>query len=62
MRTKLPELVKCDWCANELVHRYAVTYDGEYIGKRCSPYAWAAIVYPQTYEANKALAIRRFAN
>jgi hypothetical protein len=56
----LPELVKCDWCENELVHRYAVKYDGEWVGLRCAPYAWAAIVNPQTYEANRAIAVRRF--
>ena len=62
MNNKQPELVNCDWCANESVHRYAVKYDGELIGKRCQPYAWAAIVNPQTYEANRAIADRRLAN
>jgi len=55
-------MVNCDWCANELVHRYAVKYNRESIGKRCEPYAWAAIVKPETYEANRAIAVRRFAN
>ena len=55
------ELVNCNWCANELVHRDAVKYDGELIGKRCQPYAWAAIMNPGTYEANRAIAVRRFA-
>ena len=61
-KKNLPEMVNCDWCANELVHRYAVKYNGELIGKRCKRYAWAAIVKPETYEANRAIAVRRFAN
>ena len=61
-KKNLPEMVNCDWCANELVHRYAVKYNGELIGKRCERYAWAAIVKPETYEANRAIAVRRFAN
>jgi len=57
--SKPDELIECDWCVVNLVHRHGFTYDGAHICNRCSPYAWAAVVHPETYGANKAIAIRR---
>ena len=60
--TKQSEMVDCQWCKSTKVHIYAVKYDGELLCRKCQSYAWSAIVYPATYEANRAIAIRRFSN
>ena len=56
---RLYPAIPCDWCGTEAVHLYAVTFDGERICSRCKPYAWAAVVRPETYEANRAIATKR---